>query len=390
MALRTKHCFFLKDGRTLCNITELIVALKEMSDKEFSRHGNKNDFAAWLGDVLAMKALAKKIQGKSREETIAILEKGFVYETLIIGAGFSGITVAIYASRKRMNYLVLSGDIGGQIAVSGEIGNYPGFAQTNYLEFQKNLNKQLAHNHVHIKQGTMVKSVTKKDNVFTIETDTGTYKSYTLIMAQGARARTLNVPGEDEYAKRGVSYCAICDGPLFTNKTVAVIGGGNSALEAVDFMINIADKTYMIVLGPELKGHQALIDNVKGQKKVEIIYNARTTEIFGDGKKVTGLKYDQKGKVHELGLEGIFIEIGRIPNTEIVKSFVELDRDGHIVVNKHSETNVPGCYAAGDVSDVHEYQFIIAGGMGCMALLRAANYLAKLPVKLKAHATQAP
>jgi thioredoxin reductase len=390
MGLRTKHCFFLGDGRTICNVTELIGALKDMDDVEYRRFSSgKNDFVSWLRDALGLPDLAKKIKGLEKEQVIAALETGFVFETIIVGAGFAGITSSIYAARKRMNYMTISKDVGGQIAVSGDIQNYPGFAKTNFLEFQKNLNVQLKFNHVHINEGVEVKSITKKGDVFSLQTNKGVYKSYTVILTLGARARKIGVPGEEKFGKKGVTYCAICDGPLFKNKKVAIVGGGNSALEAVDFMMHVADKIYMVVLDKKLKGHQTLIDKVRGKDKVEILYGAMTKKIIGETM-VSGMVYEQDGKTKQLDVEGVIVEIGRIPNTEMVKGLVRLDAHGHIVVNKHAETSVPGCFAGGDVSDVHEYQYIIAGGMGCMCLLRAANYLARLDVSLKAHVSESP
>jgi len=305
-----------------------------------------------------------------------MVSKSKVYETIIIGAGIAGLTAAIYASRKRMNYLIFSEDFGGQINISGEIENYPGFAKTNWVEFGKRFQEQIKYNNIKINYES-IKNITKSKNVFEVRTNKTIYKTHTVILCSGARARELNVSGEKRLLGKGLTYCAICDGPLFKNKTVAVIGGGDSAMEAVDFLKDIVKKIYIITINPELRGHEYLIERVKKTKNARLITNATTKEISGD-KSVTAIKYEQDNKVKQLNVQGIFVEIGRIPNTELVTRFVNLDKDRHVVVNKFSETNVPGFFAAGDCTDIHAYQFIIAAGQGCTALLRAVNYLHQL------------
>ena len=181
-----------------------------------------------------------------------MVSKSKVYETIIIGAGIAGLTAAIYASRKRMNYLILSEDFGGQINISGEIENYPGFAKTNWVEFGKRFQEQIKYNNIKINYES-IKNITKSKNVFEVRTNKTIYKTHTVILCSGARARELNVSGEKRLLGKGLTYCAICDGPLFKNKTVAVIGGGDSAMEAVDFLKDIVKKIYIITINPELR-----------------------------------------------------------------------------------------------------------------------------------------
>ena len=297
-----------------------------------------------------------------------------IYETIIIGAGIAGATAAIYASRKRMKFELISPDSGGQMMASGEILNYPGIIKTTGFEFSELIEKQLDFNGVKLKKEA-VKTVKKKGKNFLVTTDKGEYETKTVIIATGARPRKLGVPGEEKFARKGVAYCSVCDGPLFSGKKVAIVGGGNAALEAVDFMREIASKIYIIVLDDKFIGHEYLIEKVKSNPKVEAIFNAKTAEITGD-KFVRGITYEQKGKTKEINVDGVIIEIGRVPNTDLFKDIVQVDEDGHIDIDCQMNTSVPGIFAAGDCASGHEYQYVIAAGQGCMALLKAARYIA--------------
>ncbi|MFH1682968.1 MAG: FAD-dependent oxidoreductase [Candidatus Woesearchaeota archaeon] len=296
------------------------------------------------------------------------------YDTIIIGAGIAGCTAAIYAARKRMKYELISAEFGGQFLVSGEVLNYPGIVQTTGVEFNGIMKKQLEFNKVKAKEET-VTAVKKKGTDFLVTTNKSKYETKSLIITTGSFPRKLNVPGEDKFAKKGVTYCSICDGPLFSGMDVAIIGGGNSALEAVDFMKEIASKIYLLVKGKEFTAHEYLIESVKKNKKVKIIFNAETTAILGT-KLVEGIKYKQEGKEQELKVQGVIVEIGRNPSTDIFKSLVKLDEHKHIMIDSQTNTNVPGVFAAGDCANGHEYQYVIAAGQGCMALIKAARYLA--------------
>ncbi|NQU99756.1 MAG: FAD-dependent oxidoreductase [Parcubacteria group bacterium] len=297
-----------------------------------------------------------------------------IFETIIIGAGMSGLTAAMYASRKRMNYKIISTDIGGQFLVSGEVLNYPGIIQTSGIELKTVMEKQMEANQVKISTETVVE-VKKDGQNFEVVTDKEKYRTKSIIISTGSKARMLNVPGEERLSKRGVTYCSICDGPLFSDMIVAVVGGGDSAMEAVDFLKDICKKIYMIVRGDSLTGHEYLQERTRDNSKVEILYNTDTKEILGD-KLVSGIKVEQDGKEKELEVRGVIIEIGRIPHTEPFKDLVELDSDGHIEIDCQMQTNVPGIFAAGDVASGHEYQYVISAGQGCMALLKVARYLA--------------
>jgi thioredoxin-disulfide reductase len=299
-----------------------------------------------------------------------------IYETIIVGAGIAGCTAAIYAARKQMDYLLITEMFGGQFYESGEVLNYPGIVNTTGADFAKVMEEQLKFNKVKPVVGTVVKKIEKKGNNFLIKTNKKEYVTKTVILATGSKPRQLGVPGEDKFQKLGVTYCAICDGPLFNGKDVVVIGGGDSALEAVDFLEKVAKKIYVLNIDDKFKAHEYLQARVKKAKNVKIINNAKTTKILGD-KFVNALEYEQNGKVKKLKVQGVFVEIGRVSNTNFVKGLLDLDEHGHIVVDCQTNSSVLGIFAVGDCSSVHEYQYVISAGTACIALLKAAKYLAK-------------
>ncbi|MFO8016242.1 MAG: FAD-dependent oxidoreductase [Candidatus Woesearchaeota archaeon] len=303
-------------------------------------------------------------------------KEGRTRECIIIGAGIAGLTAAVYAARKRMDFLILSTDFGGQFNVSGEVLNYPGIVKTTGAEFSEKMLEQMKFNDVDVKQET-VQAVEKLENDnFNIKTNKNEYRARAIIICSGARARKLNVPGEKGFANKGVTYCSVCDGPLFKGKKVAVIGGGNSGFEAADFMLNIAEKIYLLDAADEPNAQEYLVERINGNDKVEYINEANIKEIRGD-KFVKGLKYEKDRKEHDIEVEGVIIEIGRVPNTGPFRELVKTDEHGHIIINQNTETSAEGAYAAGDCASGGEYQYCIAAGQGCMALLKAARYLAK-------------
>ncbi len=331
------------------------------------------------------------------------------YDLIIIGGSAAATAAAIYAVRRNLSFKIISKDFGGEVATSGEVDNYPGVPDTDGIELADKFKKHLSDYGVEPEIGVEVEKISKQeDGTFCITAKTGKettmaaekisedgnsapkcdYIAKTVIVTTGVHPRELNVPGEKELRNKGVSYCTVCDGPLFPGKTVAVIGGGNSALEAGIMMADIASKVYVINKNPAFKGDQVLIDNLLNKKNVEVIYNAKTTSIFGDGF-VRGLMYQiNKGtptsevgaptETSELKVDGIFIHIGMVPNSGLVSEGVEKNNFGEIVVSKNCETNIPGLFAAGDVTDVPFKQIVIAAGQGTCALLQAVNYLNRL------------
>ncbi|MEW5895907.1 MAG: FAD-dependent oxidoreductase [Candidatus Omnitrophota bacterium] len=295
-------------------------------------------------------------------------------DVVIIGAGIAGCTAAVYAARNRMDYLLVSDNFGGQFLESGMILNYPGVIQTDGFKFRSAFEKQLEFNGVQRLIGPHIKKIESIENGFRLIGDRQEFETQTVIIATGSHPRKLNVPGEDSFLNRGVTYCSVCDGPLFADKIIAIIGGGNSALEGIHFTHRIAKKIYLINIEDHFSAHAYLSETIASFENVEVIDKARTFEIFGDDF-VQGLRYEREGKQYQLDVHGIIIEIGRTPNTDFLKGFVELDEKKHVVIDCQSRTSVEGVFAAGDCASGLEYQYVIAAGQGCIALLKAARYL---------------
>ncbi len=302
-----------------------------------------------------------------------------MYDLMIIGGGPAGMTAAVYAARKKLNTVLLSKDIGGQVNWTLGIENYMGYQFIEGTELMKKFEEQVKQFPLEIKMGQTVSSLTHKNGSFKATTDKGeSYQSKAVIVASGKRPRPLNVPGEDRLRSKGVTYCAICDGPLFAGMKVAIIGGGNSALEAVDDMIKIAEHVYLISLTP-LTGDQILVDRINKAKNLTVYLEHEVLEITGD-KFVNGINIrDLKSKEEkQLAVSGVFIEIGLIPNSDYAKGTVSLNRSGEVEINCSNETDVSGLFAAGDVTNVPEKQIVVAAGEGAKAALQAQHYLQRL------------
>ncbi|MDP2921024.1 MAG: FAD-dependent oxidoreductase [Candidatus Omnitrophota bacterium] len=299
-----------------------------------------------------------------------------IADLIIIGAGPAGITASVYAARKKMNFLTITKDIGGQAAWSSDVENYPGYQFITgpdlVAKFQEHMDKY----GIKLNLNEEVVDLEKKGNVIYIKTTKSSYEAKTVIISAGKKVKELGVPGENEYKNKGVAYCVTCDGPIFAEKNVAVVGGGNSALDASIQMMNIANKVYLINITESFTGDPVMQDKVQNNPKVEILHNTRVESITGE-RFVKGINVDTRGRKQSLSVEGIFIEIGLMPNSWFAR---ELDKNerGEIKVNCASETNIPGIFAAGDVTSVPEKQIVIAAGDGAKAALGAFRYLARL------------
>jgi alkyl hydroperoxide reductase subunit F len=297
------------------------------------------------------------------------------YELIIAGAGPAGVTAAIYAARKKINFAVIADNVGGQVTSSSEIENYTGFQFISGAELSAKFEEHLQRFKFELKLEDIVK-VTREEQLFRVKTDKGEYNSKTVIVATGRRPRELNVPGESEFKNRGITYCETCDGPLFEGFDIAIVGGGNSGLEAALQLMKIATHVYVINRGPNLKADPDYLDKVNKASNVEILNSTNVLAILGD-KTVKGIKIRRKGKDEELlKVRGVFIEIGSVPNSQIV-DFVNKNPSDEIIVNPRCETNIPGLFAAGDVTDVPEKQIIVAAGEGCKAAMSAFRYLSQ-------------
>jgi alkyl hydroperoxide reductase subunit F len=289
------------------------------------------------------------------------------------------MTAAVYAARKKIKTLLISKEIGGQAIATGTIENYMGFQVIDGFTLMDKFEAQIKQFPIDRKIGEEVVEVRRVDGGFEVLTlERAKYQSKTVIVATGKTPRRLNVPGEAELIGRGVSYCAICDGPLFSGENVAVIGGGNSALEAIDDLLKMATWVYSVVEA-DYSGDAVLVDRVSANPKLTIYRGYTVKEIKGSGSVETIMIQSSKSKeVSELKVKGIFVEVGLTPNSYPVKKIAGLNGSHEIEVNCHSETSVPGLFASGDVASTPEKQIIIAAGEGAKAALRANQYLQRV------------
>jgi len=296
-----------------------------------------------------------------------------IYDLAIIGAGPAGITAAVYAARKKMDPLVITKDIGGQASLSGDIQNYTGYQFITGPELAIKFEEHMRKFNFEIKENEEIKKLISRKGTFLVKTDKDNYQAKTVIVASGKRSRELGVTGERKFRNKGLTYCATCDGPLFAGRDVAVIGGGNSALDAALQLIKIANKIYVINITDNLTGDGIMREKIRADSKVSIFNNSRVKEILGDSF-VQAIKIEEDKEEKILAVQGIFVEIGLIPNSEFAPSLEKNERK-EIIVNQRNETNIAGIFAAGDVTNVPEKQIIIAAGEGAKAVLSAFRYL---------------
>lgn len=299
-----------------------------------------------------------------------VLDSEKLYDLLIIGAGPAGLSASIYAARKGLKVGVIGDKVGGQIGDTSSVENYIGFEFATGEALASSFEKHAKSLDVDMLEHVKVKEIDKGENIRVVCDNYMTYQAKSIIIATGSKSRKLMVPGESEFYGRGVTYCAICDGPLFKDKTVTVVGGGNSAVEAALDLSKIAKKV-QLVHRSEFRADQILIDKLKTIDNIEIHLQTQIKEIKGD-KQVE--KVILQGEVDELETDGVLVEIGYIPNSEFIKT-VQLNKKGEIQINDLNQTNVEGIYAAGDVTTVRYKQIIVAASEGAKAALSVNDYL---------------
>ncbi|MES2115469.1 MAG: alkyl hydroperoxide reductase subunit F [Pseudomonadota bacterium] len=325
----------------------------------------------------SVEEILAKLDKNAGARQAAELSKKDVFDVLIVGGGPAGAAAAIYAARKGIKTGVLSDRFGGQVLDTLSIENFVSIKETEGPKFAVALEQHVKHYEVDI-MNTQRATKLVPGKLIEVQTASGaTLKSKSVIVATGARWREVNVPGEQQYRNHGVAYCPHCDGPLFKGKRVAVIGGGNSGVEAAIDLAGIVSHVTLLEFGAELRADAVLQRKLRSLANVTVIVSAQTTEIHGDGQKVNALSYTDRvsGAGQRVELEGVFVQIGLVPNTEWLKDTVALSRHGEIEVDARGQTSVPGVFAAGDVTTVPFKQIVIAVGEGAKAALSAFDHL---------------
>ncbi len=297
---------------------------------------------------------------------------------MIIGGAAAGLTSALYSSRQGLSTLVITKDIGGQALLTNDIQNYPGIDQIGGFELMTKFQEQAARYGAKFLYDE-VKSIENRKEEKIVSTTTAEFSATALILAFGKTPRDLGVPGEQEFRGKGVSYCAVCDGPIFRGKNVSVAGAGDHALQAAVYLSGVASKVNLILPTNDLRGDEDLVNSVKEDKKIEKSFSRKVGEIKGDRVVNSISLRKQNGEIaEEIETNAIFVEMGYIAKTDFVKDIVKLNADKEIVVDKYCATSAEGIFAAGDVTDVPYKQAVISAGQGSTAALSAYNYIQKL------------
>jgi len=330
---------------------------------------------------MTVEEIVAKLDTGAADKDAAKLSAKDPFDVLVVGGGPAGAAAAVYAARKGIRTAIAAERFGGQVNDTLAIENYISVLETDGPKFAMSLE-------AHVKAyGVDVMNLQRGDKLIPAATpgglvevqlaNGGTLKSKTVILSTGARWRNVNVPGEQEYKNKGVAYCPHCDGPLFKGKRVAVIGGGNSGVEAAIDLAGLVSHVTLIEFGEALRADAVLVSKLKSLPNVSIHTQAQTTELTGDGHKLNGLSYTDRasGESRHIELEGVFVQIGLVPNTEWLRGVVELSKHGEIIVDARGQTSVPGVFAAGDATTVPFKQIIIAAGDGAKAALGAFDYL---------------
>ena len=297
------------------------------------------------------------------------------YDLLIIGAGPAGMTAAVYTARKGLRTLVVSKDIGGQVNWTTLVENYMGYEKIEGPELMRRFKDQMQSDNLLFIEDEVISLRRDGESFIITGKTTGEHWGKTVIVATGKRPRMLGIQGEEEFRGKGVSYCSTCDAPLFRDAPVVVVGGGNSGVQAVLNLLAINAQEVYLITDFQLTADQVLVERIKDEDKVKVYLNHLVTEIFGDTM-VTGVKIKSRKTSEEqiLSVQGVFIQIGLEPNSEFLNELKKNER-GELVIDCHCQTNVPGVFAAGDVTHIPEKQIIVASGEGAKAALKAWDYL---------------
>ena len=299
-----------------------------------------------------------------------------MYDVVIIGSGPAGMTAGIFAVRREMKTLIIGREVGGQLIWANEIENYPGFETIKSFELINRIKEQTLKAGVEFKEDEVKKIEKTIEGNFLLYTSREVFEARSVIVAIGLSPRRLAVPGEIEFSGRGVSYCANCDGPFYKGKNIAIIGGGNSALDAAEFMSKIAKQVYLVHRNENFKAFDNLVNEVESRDNIEILLNTEIKNIIGEQKvEKIQLVNTKDNSEKEILIDGIFIEVGRIASTDLVNDFVNRNDKNQIIVNSKMETKTPGIFAAGDVTDCEFKQIPVAMGQATIAALAAYQYL---------------
>ncbi|HEY4560871.1 MAG TPA: alkyl hydroperoxide reductase subunit F, partial [Lysobacter sp.] len=332
------------------------------------------------GRMTVEQVLAKLDTGTASRAAEQIAKKD-AFDVLVVGGGPAGAAAAVYAARKGIRTGVAAERFGGQVLDTMAIENFISMSYTEGPKLAVALEQHVRDYEVdvmNLQRATKLVPASQPGGLITVELENGaSLKSRTVILSTGARWRQMNVPGEEQYRNKGVAYCPHCDGPLFKGKRVAVIGGGNSGVEAAIDLAGIVAHVTLVEFDTKLRADEVLQRKLRSLPNVEIIVNGQTTEVLGDGAKVTGLvvKDRASGQSRTIELEGVFVQIGLLPNTEWLKGSVELSPRGEIAIDERGATSVPGVFAAGDATTVPYKQIVIAMGAGSTAALSAFDHL---------------
>ncbi len=347
------------------------------------------------GRITVEELLAKLDTGAAARDA-AKLSARDPFDVLVVGGGPAGSAAAVYAARKGIRTGVVAERFGGQVNDTLAIENFISVMHTEGPKFASALEAHVRAYDVDIMNLQRVAKILPASHLggyITVEMENGgVLKSRSVVLSTGARWRNVGVPGEQEYKNKGVAYCPHCDGPLFKGKRVAVIGGGNSGIEAAIDLAGIVSHVTVLEFADQLRADAVLVSKLRSLPNVDIHTNAQTTELTGDGNKLNGITWTNRGtgESHHVELEGVFVQIGLVPNTEFLKGSVELSRSGEIVVDAKGHTNVPGVFAAGDATTVPYKQIIIATGEGAKAALSAFDYLIRTPLPEEVEADAQP